>query len=68
MHVFLFKKDFFSYFRNSAFQAALFLLLYSTYWVKSEIAKMSMHFYSTSEKVLFDVEVDLFSAILCIHV
>lgn len=67
MHIFLFKKDFFKYFRNSEFQPALFLLLFSTYCVESEVAKMSMHFYSTSQKVLFDMEVDLFSAIFIMY-
>lgn len=61
MCIFLFKEDFFRYFRNSEFQPALFQLLYSIYWVKSEVAKM--HFYSTSQKILFDMEVDPFSAI-----
>jgi len=35
--------------------------------VKSDIAKMSMHFYSTSQKVLFDTEADLFSAIFIMY-
>lgn len=67
MHIFLFEKDFLRYFRNFEFQPALFRLLYGIYWVKSEMAKMSMHLYSTSQKVLFDVEVDLFSAVFIMY-
>lgn len=67
MNIFLPEKDFFRYFRNSDFQPAVFLLLYSTYWVKSEMARMSMHFHSTSQKVLFDIEVDLFSAMFIMY-
>lgn len=63
-HIFVLKK--FTYFRHSEFQTPCSSFFVVQNRVKSETAKMSMHFYSTSQKVLFDMEADLFSAIFVI--
>lgn len=67
MHIYLFLKKF-RYFRHSEFQTPCSSFFVVQNRVKLETAKMSMHFYSTSQKVSFDMEADLFSAVFVIFI